>query len=111
MKYALLFLSLLSLQSFAGQIGKVTIKEVLVAHNGTNNTFIKVSTDQNDRPSCHTNTYGWDFVFDATTERGKILLSSILTAQTTGKKVDIYGTNDCLLSNVESLSHIILKDF
>ncbi len=90
----------------ASDVASTTIKEVAVGPLFGNNVFIALSSIPTDSPTCHTNS-GYSYVFDASTESGKITLSVVLAAYATKTNIKIGGISDCVIYNgVENLNYI-----
>ncbi len=73
--------------------------------------FIKMKNPpQRDPDTCHNNNH-YDFVFDASTEGGKVSLSVLLSANAAGKSVSIGGSNTCSIYNgIESVDWIFIPN-
>lgn len=97
-KIIILFLFLSSGFSFAGnQVG--TIQKLFVsgrdyAPPNQNPTHVTISGDYNIKPDCATSGY---WAVNTDTQQGKAMLSLLLTANATGKKVSFLGTGTCSL--------------
>lgn len=87
-----IFVMFVSQNIFAGsQSGKVVSLRVSSKTVG-NPTHVRLDGVWNNKPACAVN--GW-WAIDTDTAAGKSLLSILLTAHTTGKKISIWGTNLC----------------
>ena len=107
--FVLLLLVLMTALTHASDIRTTKITQVLVGPHYGNNVFLTISRKASDIPTCQTNTR-YDYVFDGTTEDGKMTLSVVLAAYATQKDVWLGGKNTCLLHNgVEDLKHIVAK--
>ena len=95
MKKSILIVGMLfSSVTFASeQVGKV-IDIRVSAIPSYNPTHIKLDGPWNNKPGCATQPY---WAVDTNTEGGKAFLSAILTAYSTGKTVQIWGSDQCTL--------------
>ncbi len=110
MRKAIIFICLFVSQvSFASTINSTKIIEVLAGEAYGDKVFLKVSVKPTNAPSCQTNP-NYSFVFNPTTEVGKITFSMILAAYASGKNVYIDGWHNCnTYSGVESIRQIRLQ--
>lgn len=96
-------------QVFASNVNPTKITKVLVGPAYGNNVFLTVSIKPSDAPNCQNNTR-YSYVFDGTTEVGKMTLSVVLSAYASQKDVWLGGADNCVLHNgVESLKHIVAQ--
>lgn len=90
----------------ASEITSTTITRVLVGPTYENKVFLTIEPESSGGPNCHTNG-SYSYVFDASTESGRITLDLVLEAYNSGTRVWIRGSDDCdLYSNVEDLKFI-----
>ena len=109
MKIILTLLVLISVSVSASNVTTAKIVEVLVGPNYGNNVFLNVSPKPNGTPACKSNPE-WDYVFDGSTDSGKITMSVALAAYAAGKEVWLAGSGNCTLyTNVEDLYHFVSK--
>jgi len=95
--------------SFASSVDPTKITQVLAGPSYGNKVFLVISNKADITPDCQSN-IRYNYVFDGTTEQGKITLSLVLAAYATQKNVWLGGKNTCLLhSSVEDLGHIVVK--
>ncbi len=100
---------LFSMSSHASSIRTTKITQVLVGPYFGKNVLLTISDKATVLPPCQTNNY-YNYVFDGTTEEGKMTLSVALAAYATQKDVWLGGTNTCsLFDGVENLAHIVAK--
>ncbi len=100
---------LLSFSSLASSITTTKITRVLVGPGYGNNVILTINPLPDDLPDCQTNK-GYNYVFDGTTEVGKMTLSSVLIAYSSRADVWLAGNGSCsLYSGIESLKHIVIK--
>ena len=105
----LMIISTLSFTTVASSISTTKITRVLVGPGYGNNVMLTISPLPSDVPDCQTN-QGYSYVFDGTTEVGKMTLSSVLIAYSSKSNVWLGGTGSCSLYNsIENLSHIVIK--
>lgn len=100
MKYSIFYFGLLfgiSATAMAGdQTGQVLEVRVTSKSLGNNHTHIRLSGTYNAQPSCIDP--NWRFwVVDTDTASGKSILSTVLTAQATGKNITFWGSGSCHL--------------
>jgi hypothetical protein len=108
-RYSLLLLSLLSFNTIASTIDNTKISKILIGPQFYNNVFLVLDTKPSNIPGCQTNS-AYSYVFDGTTDVGKMTLSAALSAYAAQKFVTIGGGNDCTLyGNVENLNYILVK--
>ena len=110
MKYiGLVLLLLFSQLSTASVVSTTKVKYVLGGDYSGSLVYVGLTSRPGNAPACHNNP-DYDYIFDASTEAGKITLSLVLTAYTTGKDIWISGTDTCnLKQGMESLRLIWLK--
>jgi hypothetical protein len=107
---AVLFFSqfMLILPAAASEINPTQVTQVLAGPHYGNKVIITISNKPQSIPSCQTNPR-YSYVFDASTESGKVTLSLVLTAYASGKNVWLGGLERCdLYSGIESLKHIVV---
>jgi len=93
----------------ASDISTTKITQVLVGPSYGNKVFLTLSVKPTGLPSCQINTR-YNYVFDGTTESGKMTLSVVLAAYATQNDVWLAGKNTCSFnSTVEDLKHIVVK--
>ena len=93
----------------AVSVGPTKIQEVLVGNNFGTKVFLELTNKPESNSSCNTNSR-YTYVFDGSTESGKILFSAALTAYAAQKDIYLDGSNTCTLhENVENLNSIRLK--
>lgn len=108
-RYSLLLLTLLCFNTIASTISDTKISKILIGPQFGNNVFLVLETKPSSVPSCQTNSV-YSYVFDGTTEVGKMTLSAALSAYTAQKSVTIGGGNGCTLyGNVENLNYILVN--
>ena len=100
--------------AFADWVGGATLTDVSTSADG----LVYVGTSTQPANTC--NSWGWYFVFDASTPGGKNMLASLLTAKMAGKTVNIWysdspvaGTNQttgCNGSNVSTMEQISIPN-
>jgi len=78
----------ISFSSNAGWAGNLEVKKMF----GNSKIFFGVNTPPSDTCDYH----GRDFIFDATTEGGKNMLSMLIAAYMADKKVDVWYTSSSL---------------
>jgi hypothetical protein len=97
---------LVSSLSFASNVQESKITEVLVGERFGSKVFVALEVRPTDAPSCANNST-YSYVFDGSTESGKIKLSVVLAAYAAQKTIKIGGTGICsLYSNVENFDYI-----
>ena len=107
--YTLIFTLLLSGYSHASDVNPAKITQVLAGPSYGNQVLLTVSPTPSNLPSCQNNQW-YSYVFDGTTEAGKITLSLALAAYAANKNVWLGGTGVCTLrGGVENLKHIVVK--
>lgn len=83
--------------------------KILKIHSGPGvgtKVFLVLDGDQNNKASCSTSTT-YNYVFDGSTDGGKIYLSMALSSYAAGKDVYVGGYQTCsLYSNTEDLKWI-----
>ncbi|ESP94641.1 hypothetical protein [Pseudoalteromonas luteoviolacea] len=110
MKKLLLVVGLVvSHSGLASSVDPTKITQVLVGPNYGKNVILTVSNKPTNAPSCQTNA-NYSYVFDGTTEVGKMTLSVVLAAYAAQKDVWLGGTDTCTLyGGIENLKHIVAK--
>lgn len=103
-----LFASALSISApaSAGSAGLGTIVVVLPHFAGLffNSTGSRVSA-----PPCATIAVRW--IINVNTPQGQMMAAAILTAQSRGKRVAVYGTGDCAVwGDTESVAYFQIED-
>lgn len=94
---------------FASSINTTKITRVLVGPGVGKNVMLTISPRPTNLPDCQTN-QGYNYVFDGTTEVGKMTLGAVLTAYAAKSNVWLGGTGSCSLYNtIENLKHIVIK--
>ncbi len=83
LKILVVLIGIMSSQCYAGYLGSSSPSKLFGASN------IKFSVDNEDTSNT-CNYYGRSFAFDATTDAGKNMLSILLAATMSGKKIDIW---------------------
>lgn len=108
----IIFFSLIIISGTAGAVSSFEGKIINILSGpayGNGKVYIKVDGVQSTPPPCGANNPSW-FVFDGSTDAGKLYSSLILTSYTTNKIVNLQGNDTCNLSgNMTDLSHIWLK--
>jgi len=95
--------------TYASNISSTKITRVLVGPGYGKNVILTISAKPTALPSCQTNT-SYNYVFDGSTDEGKMTLSVVLTAYASQKDVWLGGKNTCsLYSGIEDLYHIVAK--
>lgn len=74
--------------------GLVTKMEYGPVYRGL--VFVDIEGETNTE--CATNRNGFDYAFDASTEAGKLVFSSLLAAQRSGVEVTLSGEGTCTLN-------------
>lgn len=105
-----IILSILYCSNTAASTYEGQISELLMGIPYKTTVIIKVdgSPSQN---GCHSNP-SYHYAFDGSTDTGKIILSSVLTAYTTQKVVKFYGagSNSCTqFGGIEDLNQFLLQ--
>jgi len=109
MKYLFVFLLVLAPNAFSSTILSTTIESILVGEVYGNMVFIEISIKPSSEPSCQTNP-NYSYVFDPTTEVGKVTMSLLLIAYASGEDVFLNGYDACTIySGVENLRQIWIK--
>ena len=107
--YLYLLSFLLTMSSHASDVPSTKISEVLAGPHYNKNVILTVSTKATELPLCQTNPR-YSYVFDGTTQEGKITLSIVLAAYAAQKDVWIRGKGTCsLYDGIEDLAHIVAK--
>jgi len=102
---AVVCLGLATPAAFAGTaVGKVY--DPYFMYDGT--VIVYVNGTHNSPPACATQV--GRFIVDATTPAGKVLLSGLLTAYTTGKTVSVVGAGTCLGQSSETVLYFLVDD-
>ncbi len=104
----LAFIFYIGCTSASNYTGKVA--EILMGSPYGNNVIIKVDGSPT-QTGCHTNP-NFNYVFDGSIERGKIMLSALFIAYTSQKEVTFYGAGDSsctLFGGIEDLQQFLLK--
>jgi hypothetical protein len=97
------------MSTYASNISTTKITRVLVGPHYGKNVILTISVKPTELPSCQTNT-SYSYVFDGTTEEGKMTLSVVLAAYAAQKDVWLGGKNTCsLYGGIEDLAHIVAK--
>lgn len=94
-----------SASSYSGKID-----EILMGLPYGNNVIIKVDGSPK-QSGCHTNP-NFHYVFDGSTDLGKMTLSAVFIAHSTQKEVTFYGAGDAscdLFGGIEDLQQFLLK--
>ncbi len=100
------------LYAFSSSVGAslvegVKINKVFAGPQFGNNVFISVSVKPASPPSCQSNST-YSYVFDGTTDSGKMTLSIVLSAYAAQNVVNIGGGGVCTnYHNIENLNYII----
>lgn len=76
-----------------GKADHFKVKYVRVDKNGKG--IVKFQKPLAGTPSSCGSSHNSDLAFNTNTEGGKAIFSIVLTAYTTGKKIQAYGTNNC----------------
>ncbi|RYV04075.1 hypothetical protein SOPP22_01345 [Shewanella sp. OPT22] len=104
----LFFVIFIQTGAMASDTPNTKITRILVGPSYGTKVFLTISTKPTATPDCQINT-GYNYVFDGSTETGKMMLSIALTAYTANKEVWLGGANKCsLFGNVEDLKHIVI---
>ncbi len=106
----ILFLSMLfSFSANATSTGATKIQEILVGNDFGTKVFLELTDKPSTPTSCNTNGR-YTYVFDGSTELGKMMLSIALTAFAAQKDIVLGGNDICSLhSNVETLKSIRIQ--
>lgn len=95
--------------SYASDVNPAKITQVLAGPSYGKQVLLTVSPTPSNLPSCQNNQW-YSYVFDGTTDAGKITLSLALAAYAANKNVWLAGTGICTLrGGVENLKHIVAK--
>lgn len=99
-------LTLVSFSSHGGSLYSVTVKDLNVNRN-TSQVFVRtsVSPSEQTRVSCHEDN-NWNFTFIMSTEVDKATFSTLLTAFSANKIVNIVGTNDCTATGYTKVEEV-----
>ncbi len=109
MRYLAIFLFFVAQSTFASTIMSTKIKSVLVGEVYGNKVFIELTVKPSVEASCQTNS-DYSYIFDPTTEVGKITMSMLLTAYASGRDVYLNGYDTCTIyDGVENLRQIWIK--
>ncbi len=110
MKYLLFGLFIFSSSAFSdGTINTTQITKVLLGPGYGNNVYITAGHERDNKPTC-SSLSGHHFIFDGTTEAGKMTLSAVLLAYASQKDVSLRGKGVCTIAgNIEDLRHIFIK--
>lgn len=104
-----IFLAMMVSSAQASSVNPTQITGVLVGPNYGTNVILTISNKPAQVPACQTNP-GYNYVFDASTEVGKITLSVVLTAYASGKSVWLAGSEQCdVYPGIETLHHIVAQ--
>lgn len=107
MKKILMLALFVTSSSQASSINPTKIVKILAGPDYGNLVFLAIDPEPADIPTCQTNDK-WSYVFDGSTEAGKVYLSIALSAYAANKNVWFRGDNSCdLYSNVEDLGYIV----
>lgn len=99
-----------SANCFAGTILGATVTNVRADRSGK--VMVHFSDSLSGAAACINDTYSNRLSLDTNAAGGRSLLSLVLTAFSTGKKVDAYGTGTCLDYNdlVESMNFAVGRE-
>ncbi len=110
---ASLAFGLLSTQTFAGnQTGTVQIIQTGQGYTSQNvYALVTLTNTHHGQPAC-ANAGDQRWALNPATEWGKAMLAVLLTAQSTGKTVEAFGTNTCSVMGTdhEDISYLRIKD-
>ena len=102
--------ALFALASQASDIRVTKITGILVGPAYGDKVFLTINPIPDDRVACNTNNE-YTYVFNASTESGKIYLSVALAAHMAGKNVWLKGDDYCSIhTTVENLAHIVTSN-
>ena len=91
----------------ASSVDPTKIVKVLAGPNYGNKVFLAIDPKPTNAPACQTNDK-WNYVFDGSTEAGRIYLSIALSAYAANKDVWLKGDDSCTIyTNVEDLGYIV----
>jgi hypothetical protein len=104
-----IFQAMMIASAQASSVDPTQITRVLVGPNYGTKVILTISNKPAQVPACQTNP-GYNYVFDASSEVGKITLSVVLTAYASGKSVWLGGSDQCdIYAGVETLKHIVVQ--
>jgi len=63
----------------------------------------------NSRPGCIGTGWGNEFMFDPNTAIGKVWLNVLETTMLAGKKIDVSGSNACLVNQAETIGYVNVR--
>jgi len=107
MKKILILTLFIAFSAQASTINPTKIVKILAGPNYGNLVFLYIDPKPATVPACQTNDK-WSYVFDGSTDAGKIYLSIALSAYAANKDVWLDGDDSCILyQNVEDLGYIV----
>jgi hypothetical protein len=104
-----IFQAVMISSALASNVDPTQITRVLVGPNYGTKVILTISNKPAQVPACQTN-LGYNYVFDASSEVGKITLSVVLTAYASGRNVWLGGSEQCdVYPGIETLKHIVAQ--
>ncbi|WP_416396169.1 hypothetical protein [Allohahella sp. A8] len=106
-----LVMPLITAYAAATEVGDVSIVSLDV-NRSLQQVFVLTSSTHKPQMDCHKDIW-WHFTFSIKTEADKAVFSTLLAAQSAGKKVFISGKSDCQpdgYNRVEELLHVTIKN-
>ena len=96
--------------ALAGEVANATVVELAIFREYGNFVFVRTDVTPTSKPTCATNG-AWHFTLSLSAVAGKETYAMLLAAKTSGKRVHISGSNQCLeFGQIESIRGLNILD-